>query len=449
LPSTVEKLSSTRAKLTIEVPFADLTPAIHKAYRDLASQVSIPGFRKGHVPPGMIDARVGRMSVVSEALNAMLPDIYAQALEAHSLAPLGQPEIELTTLEDGKDVELTAEVDIVPDFDLPDFSTMEVTVAPIKDLDEEVASRVEILKERFAEAADVDRAAEAGDQVHINLVATQNGEILPDGTAEGLTYVIGSGAMLEGLDEAVTGCQAGDERTFVSTLAGGQHEGELADVAVTVTKVQQRTLPEVDDEFAQMVSQFDSADDMLADLRKSVQQMGVYDQLSSARTKILDTMLDMAPFDIPEGIVNDEVASRTAQLTEQLKSMGATLEDYLAQMGDPLATTAEEFAERTHASVERGIRAEILLSKLADEVKTTVNQEDLTNFIFHKAQENGTTAEQELQHMQEHNHLSEWMSQIRQSKALDSVVVRAKVTDTNGAVVDVASVLMPPAPAEE
>ncbi|MDR2931338.1 MAG: trigger factor [Propionibacteriaceae bacterium] len=450
MPSTVEKLSATRAKLTIEIPFTDLKAPIGKAYRDLASQVSIPGFRKGHVPAAMIDARVGREVVLNEAVNAVLPKVYAEAVEEHKLTPLTRPEIEMTKLVDGEVAEFVAEVDIVPEFDLPDFSAIEVTVDPVAPTEAQVDERVELLRERFAEVEDVDRPAEEGDQVQIDLSGAQNGEVLSDATAEGLTYVVGAKNMLDGLDEAVTGARAGDTRTFSSTLLGGGHEGEEADITVTVTKVQRRTLPEVDDEFAQLVSQFDTVDQMRADLAKSVERMGRVNQLSAARDRVLDQALAMIDVELPERLVDEEAASRVAQVTEQLQGAGMSLEDYLARMGDEKITTADQFAASTRDSIERGIRAEILLSRVADESKVAVDQDDLTNFIFQKAQENGTTAEQEIQHMQSHDHLAEWMGQIRQSKALDSIVAKAKIADTDGGVVDVASVMpKPAAPASE
>ncbi len=451
MPSTVEKLSSTHVKLTIEVPFSDLEPAINKAYRDVANQVSIPGFRKGHVPPAMIDARVGRGAVISEAVNAVLPGIYAQEIDAQGLTPLGRPEIEMTKLEDGEVAEFVAEVDVAPDFDLPDFSTIEVTVDALPDQEAAIDERIEVLRERFAEVSEVDRAAQKGDQVRLNLSGSQDGEVLPDATAEGLTYVIGSGQMLDGLDEAVTGRKAGEVATFSSTLLGGGHEGEAADITVTVTQVQERTLPEVDDQFAQLVSQFDTVQEMRADLAVSVQRMAAVDQLTAARDRVLDKAIELGGFDIPETLVTDEVAARISQVNEQLKGAGLTLTEYLAQMGDPEVATPEQFEENTRRAVERGVRAEILLSRVADEAKVEVGQEDLTAMIFQKARENGTTPEQEIQHMQDHNHLPEWMAQIRQSKALDTIVVQAKVTDSAGAPVDLKAVLasMSPTPAAD
>lgn len=446
MPSTVEKLSTTRVKLTIEVPFDDLKPIITKTYRDLANQFSIPGFRKGHVPPAIIDQRVGRGAVLSEAINAYLPEVYARAVEENKLVPLSTPEVDIEKLEDGEQVVFTAEVDVRPDFDLPDFAAIKVTVEAAETTAKAVDERVNMLRERFAEIKEVSRKAKKGDQITITLVAAQNGEELPDASAEGLTYVIGTQGMLDGLDEAATGLKAGESATFTSTLVGGDHEGEQADVTVTVTKVDERVLPEVNDEFAQLVSEFDTVEEMRVDLGKTAERVNIYTQISEARDKVLDEALAQAGFDLPVGLVDREVASRKETLMEQLKAAGLTLAAYLERVGDPEQATEEAFDARLTKDVEKGIRTEILMSRIAEETDVRVDQEDLTNFIFQKAQENGTNPEQELQHMQEHNHLGEWMSQIRASKALDALVAKASVKDSKGKKVDIASILMPVKP---
>ena len=445
MPSTVEKLSPTRAKITIEVPFAELEPAIRKAYRDLAAGVSIPGFRAGHVPPALIDARLGRGAVLNEAVNAQLPTLYAQAVQDHGLLPLGQPEVEVAKLEDGVSAELVAEVDVVSDFDLPDYSGIEVTVDALPELETLVAERVAALRERFAGVEDVDRAAEDGDLVHIDLKATRDGAVMEGGLAEGLTYVVGSGGMLDGLDEAVTGCRAGDERTFTSQLSGDDDGAGPADITVTVTAVQARRLPEVDDEFAQMVSPFDTQAEMMEDLRRTAANQAVMDQLNQARGRILERVIAATPFELPEAVVREEAAKRVASVTEQLAAAGLGLEDYLQRMGDPAVTNAEEFAASTRASAERGMRGEIILDRVADAEQVTVDQDELTTLILQKAAENGTTPQQEIEHMRAHDHLAEWMGQIRQSKALDTIVARARVTTTDGKIVNLRPVPMPPA----
>ena len=234
MPSTVEQLSPSRAKLTVEIPFADLQPHLTKAYREIAQSVTIPGFRKGKVPSAVIDQRFGRGVVLQEAINAALPTAYGEAVDANKLVPLGDPEVEITKLEDGDLVEFVAEVDVRPELTLPGFDTLAVTVDVLADLESEVDSRVEMVRERFATTAEVERPAAEGDVVTIDLAGTRDGEALADATAEGITYKIGSGGMLDGLDEAVTGLSPGESADFSSTLVGGPLTGEPADIHVTV-----------------------------------------------------------------------------------------------------------------------------------------------------------------------------------------------------------------------
>jgi len=445
VPTTVERLSTTRVKLTIEVPFDEVKPAINKAYQELAGRVSIPGFRKGHVPPAMIDQRLGRGAVLSEAINAILPGAYSAAIEDNHLVPLSQPEIDITELADGQAVTFTAEVDVRPDFDLPDPRQIAVQVDLPPAADQGVAERLDLLRERFAETSPVDRPAEAGDQVTIDLSAAQDGAALPDATAEAVPYVVGQGDLIDGLDQAVTGLAAGDTATFVSQLIGGNHAGEAADITVTVHRVEQRTLPELDDDFAQLVSQFDTVDQMKADLKASVERLGLVEQLAQARTKVLEATLAATDFDLPAGAVERETANRLEQMASQLQGSGLSVADYLAGLADPEQATEDQLTGNIARSVERGLRAEILLSRVAEDTGVAVSEEDLTSFIYQQAQENGTTPEHELQHMQAHNHLAEWLAQIRQSKALDLLVAQAEVTDADGHPVDLAAVIMPTA----
>lgn len=437
MPSTVEQLSPTRAKLTVEIPFADLKPALDKAYKQIASQVNIPGFRKGKVPAAVIDQRVGRGAVLQEAINEVLPDAYGQAIAEHKLAPLGQPDIDITRLEDGEVVEFVAEVDVRPEFDLPDFSAISVSVDAAEVSDEDIEQRIDMLRDRFATVTEVDRAAEAGDVVTIDLSATRDGDPLPDATADGLTYEIGSGEMLDGLDEAVTGLSAGEKATFTSTLLGGEYKDQDAEIEVTVTKVSSKELPEVDDEFAQLVSQFDTVEEMRSDLVKAVEQMARVSQANAARDQVLEGALALTDFELPEALLAHEVEARTEQVRNQLQQAGLTIEQYLEQAGDSEeADTADEFWANLAAQSERAMRAQILLDVIADTQEIGIDQQDLTSLLFRKAQENNTSPEQELQHMQEHNHLPEWMGEIRRSKALALIVESATVTDPEGNTVD-------------
>ncbi|MGO4957967.1 trigger factor [Luteococcus sp. Sow4_B9] len=436
MPSTVEQLSPSRVKLTIDMPFEELKPSLDKAYAEIAQSVTIPGFRKGKVPAALIDQRFGRGMVLQEAINDALPEAYGQAIVEHKLVPLGQPEIDVTNLEDGKNVQFTAEVDVRPEFDLPEFSSISVEVEPTEVKDEDLEERIDTLRQRFATNTDVDRAAQDGDVVTIDLEGSQNGEVLEDATAEGIQYKLGSGGMLEGMDEAITGLKVGEDKTFTSKLLGGAHRDEDADIKVTVTKVQEQELPEIDDAFAQMVSQFDTAEEMRADLRKSLDNMARLEQAADARDKVLEAVIAQTEFELPQKIVEAEIEARKEQVLRQLGAAGLSVEQYLKDAEDETAETEDEFWAEIEKRSMDALKAQIVLDKLADENEYEVGQEELTQMIFTKAQQNGTSPEQEIQHMQEHNHLPEWMQEIRRSKALAEMVNAASIADTNGKVID-------------
>ncbi|MCC6496384.1 MAG: trigger factor [Propionibacteriaceae bacterium] len=443
MPSTVEQLSPSRVKLTVEIPFADLKPHLDKAYREIAQQVTIPGFRKGKVPTMVIDQRFGRGAVLQEAINAALPAAFEAAVTEAAIVPLGEPDVEVTRLEDGEVVEFTAEIDIRPEFEVADFSKLTATVEPRRSVDEEVADRIKMLQQRFATSTDVERPAAAGDQVTISLAGTRDGEALPDATADNVTYIIGSGGMIEGLDEAVTGLSAGESAEFASTLVGGPLEGEPADITVTVTKVSEQKLPDIDDEFAAMISEFDTVEEMRADLASGVEQMLTAEQVASGRDKVLEALVDATEFEVPERVIAAEVAARREQITEQLQRAGLTLERYLEQ-ADETANTPEEFWAEVEASTLRGLKAQLILDKVADDAEVGVEQADLSELLVRKAAQNNSTPEQEAQHMMEHNHVSAWMQEIRRNKAMGLIVGQAKVVDTEGNPVDIAGATMEP-----
>lgn len=448
MPSTFEQLTPSRVKLTVEIPFADLKPHLDKAYREIAQQVTIPGFRKGKVPNLVIDQRFGRGMVLQEAINDALPAAFEAAIVESKVVPLGEPSVEVTKLEDGEVVEFTAEVDIRPEFEVPDFSGLTATVEAKRDVAEEVAERIKLLRTRFATTTEVDRAAAEGDQVTISLVGSRDGEPLPDATAEDITYVIGTGGMIDGLDAAVTGLSAGESAEFSSTLVGGALEGEPADITVTVSKVSEQQLPEVDDEFASMISEFDTVEEMEADLTRGVEEYLAAEQVSAGRDKVLEALVDATDFEVPEGVVNAEVASRKEQITEQLTRAGLTLERYLEQAEEE-ADTPEAFWAEVEKSTLRGLKAQLILDKVADDAEVGVEQADLSELLVRKAAQNGSSPEQEAQHMMEHNHIGAWMQEIRRNKALGLIVSQAKVVDTDGNPVDVAVAAPDAAPAAE
>jgi trigger factor len=437
VPSTVEQLSPTRVKITVEVPFADLKPSMDKAYAEVAKSVNIPGFRRGKVPPMVIDQRFGRGAIIQEAFNDSWQSFYGAALTENNLSPLAQPDVEVTKLEDGDLIEFTAEVDVRPEFELPEFTTLQAQVDALDVPDTLVESQIDGLRNRFGSRETVERSAADGDIVTISLVASQDGEQLADGTADDLEYTIGSGQMLDGLDEAVTGLAAGESANFASTLVSGPQQGEEAEIEVTVSKVQTAELPEADDEFAQEASEFDTIEELRSNIRERLTRMARLEQASQARDAVLENLLSQVDIDVPEHLLSSEIDTRRQQITEQLAQAGLTVERYLADVGDD--QTEEEFWADLEQRSEQALKAQIILDKVADERAIGVDQNDLTQHILRKAQADGVPPQQVADHLQEHpHHIEEYMLEIRRGKALAMIVESATVTDSNDAVVPLA-----------
>ena len=431
MPSTIEQLSPTRVKLTVEVPFADLKPSMDKAYAEIARSVNIPGFRRGKVPPMVIDQRFGRGVVIQEAFNDSWSSFYGAAVNENQLSPLAAPDVEVTRLEDGDRIEFTAEVDVRPDFELPDFATLSVTVDAVEVTDDLVDEQIDILRHRFGSRTTVERSAAEGDVVTLSLVAARDGEPLPDATADDLEYTVGSGQMLDGLDQAVTGLSTGESVTFASTLVGGPLKDEPADITVTLTQVQSQQLPEADDEFAAEASEFDTVAELRDSIATRMANVSRLEQATQARDAVLESLVDSLDIAVPDHLLSTELASRREQITGQLAQAGLSLEQYLADAEE--GQTEEEFWSDAELRATQALKAQMVLDKVAESSSVGVDQNDLTQHILRKAQAEGTPPQQIADHLQEHpHHIEEYMLEIRRGKALAGIVEAARVTDSDG-----------------
>jgi trigger factor len=390
------------------------------------------------VPPVVIDQRFGRGVIIQEAFNNSWQNFYGDAVTENKLSPLAQPDVEVTKLEDGDVIEFTAEVDVRPEFDLPDFSTLQAQVDALDVLDTLVDSQVDVLRNRFGSRETVERPAADGDIVTISLVASRDGEPLVDATANDVEYTIGSGQMLDGLDEAVIGLSAGESATFSSTLVSGPLKDEEADVEVTVSKVQKVELPETDDAFAQEASEFDTMEELRDNIKERLTRMARLEQASQARDAVLETLIGQVDVEVPEHLLNSEIDARRKQITEQLAQAGMTVEQYIADIAED--QTEDEFWADLESRGEQALRAQIILDKVAEERAIEVDQNDLTQHILRKAQTEGVAPQQIADHLQEHpHHIEEYVLEIRRGKALAMIVESATVTDSNGSVVPLAN----------
>ncbi len=432
MKSAVETLSPTRAKLTVEVPFEELKPSLDAAYKKIAQQINVPGFRRGKVPPMVIDRQVGRSVVLDEAINEVLPKKYIEALQANSLEPLAQPEIEVTKFEDNDGLEFTAEVDVKPQITLPDYDGLTAEVEDVAVSDEDVEEQVTALRERFATLSDVERPAAEGDFVVIDLVAKKDGEVLEGAEVSGMSYQVGRGGMLEGLDEALTGMAAGEEKTFTSQLVGGELVGQDVEVEVRVTQVQEQELPEYDDDFAQEASEFDTIEELTADVRERLGRGKRLEQASAARDAVLEALLDKVEVPLPEIMVTDELNARRQNIEQQLSMAGIAMEKYLEDEGQ----TQEEFEADLERRVRDAVAAQFILDEIAKKEEVGLEQEELTQHLVRRAQQSGRDPQEFANHMVEHNHIPELVQEILRGKALAVLVETAVVKDASGNVVE-------------
>ena len=432
MKSSVDQLNDTRVKVTVEVPFSELGPELDKAYQAWAQQSNIPGFRRGKAPRQLIDARVGRGPVLEQVVNDMLPTRYGQAIEELDIKALGQPNIDITKLEDGDVIEFVAEVDVRPEFDLPDFSDISVEVPALGSTEERIDHELEHLRERFGSLKTVDREAGDEDFITLNLSATVDGEEIEDAKVEDMSYRVGSGDLIEGLDDAVKGLKADESATFTSKLVFGEYADKDAEVTVTVTAVKERELPELDDDFAQMASEFDTVEELRADLASGAEESAKAEQAASIREEVLKVALEKTQFPLPASVVDEQVNAQVQQLMGQLGGDEALFEKLLEAQG----TSREEFNEQTRTSAEEAVRTQLFLDVLAEKEEPEVTQDELNDHIVFTARRYGVEPQQFLMQLQQSGQLLNLVSDVRRGKALANAICSVTVKDSDGNDVD-------------
>ena len=432
MKSTVEKLSPTRVRINVEVPFTELQPDFDRAYKELAKQVRLPGFRPGKAPAKLLEARIGKEAMLDQVVGEAVPGRYTEAVTSSDVQPLGQPEIEITNKEYGQDLTFTAEVDVRPEIEFPDLEGLKITVDPIEVTDEEVDAELQNLRARFGTLKGVERAAETGDFVSIDLSATVDGEDVPEATTEGLSHEIGSGQLIEGLDEAVVGLKEEESRVFTTTLAAGEHVGKEAQVTVTVKSVKERELPEPDDEFAQLASEFDTIDELKNSLTEQVQRVKRIQQAEQIRDKALEVLLEQTEVPLPEKIVQAQVDDTLHNAIHGLDHDEKRFEETLEAQG----SNREEFDKDNRTNAEKAVKTQLLMDAVADKLGIQVGQNDLTERLVLMSRQYGMEPQQLLQFLQQNNQLPAMFADVRRGLTVAAVVHGGTVTDTDGNVID-------------
>ncbi|MBB6406985.1 trigger factor [Arthrobacter sp. AZCC_0090] len=429
MKSAVENLTATRVKLNVEVPFEELKPSIDAAYKTVASQIQVPGFRKGKVPSKLVDQRVGRGYVLETAINDGLNGWYQAAVQETGLRPLSRPEVEITEVPDPSatdgELKFQVEIDVRPEVELPDYAGIKIEVAAAESSDEDVDKALDELRGRFGTLKSVDRPAADGDFLTIDITATIDGAEIDSAT--GLSYQVGAGTMLEGLDEAVTGLSADEEAIFDTTLVGGEHAGEAAQVKVVVKTVKERELPDANDDFAQLASEFDTLAELREDLAKQAAESKVVGQGVEARDKVLDKLVELIEVPVPDSVVEE-------QLEAHFNPENAH--------GEGEHDTEEHRAE-VKANTARAFQNEIILDAIADKEEVNVSQNELIDYIVSTASQYGMDPNQFAQIIDQSGQVPMMVSEVRRRKALAVVLGQAEVVDSEGNKVDLSDFVRP------
>ena len=414
MKSDVEKLSPTRVKLSIDVPFNELKPHIDGAYKSLSEKISIPGFRKGKVPAAMIDQRVGRGAVLDEAINAALPTFYSQAAKDNDVLVIGRPNVEITELKDNEKLTFTVEVDIRPEIKLPNFSQIKIEVDDVQVSDADIEEQLQDLRTRFGTLTTVEKVVAKGDFVSIDLVATKDGKDLDGGTANDLSYEVGSASMIDGLDEALIGLSVGNEKSFDTALVG-MPAGELGTVKVSVKAVKQRELPAIDDAFAKLASEFENLAELKADLATRLSKLKQMQQGAQARDLLMEKLLSSVEIPLPDEIIKDEV-------NDHLEKEGKLDDDkHRAEVND---------------EVKKTITREFLLDSIVKAESVAVNESELTEYLVRAAARYGMSPDQFIKEVSQAGQVTTMVAEVARAKALAQVLARVDVVDKSGNKVD-------------
>ena len=448
MKSTIEELGPTRVKMAIEVPWGDLDHAFGEVYKELGKQVRVPGFRPGKVPNRVLDQRIGRPVILEQVVQHAVPEVYSEVVRENQVRVIGQPDIEVTRLDDNDTLAFTAEVDVAPKLELPSLDGLAVTVDDVEVSDEEIDQQIDVMRERFAMLTGVERAAQDGDFVSIDLEATLDGEVLEDGTTSGMSYEVGSGNLMEGLDDAVRGLSADESKTFTTALLSGPNAGREAEVTVTVRSVKAKELPELDDEFASTASEFDTLAELRDDVRARLGRAKVMGQGAQARDKLVDHLVEIVDVPMPETLVDREIEWRNRAFEQELQNAGMDWDTFLQISG---GQSREDYDAEQRANVEKAVRTQFILDAIADAREVTVDNDDLSAQIIAQAQRSRVSPEQYAQQLQQSGNIAEFVADVRRTKTLAQLLEETTITDASGNVVDLEALRPRPvqAPAEE
>lgn len=425
MKTAVERINPTRVKLNIEVTPEEFKPSLDHAYEHIAQQVNVPGFRKGKIPAAILDQRVGRPAILAHAINDGLDSIYKKALDEQKLKPLGQPQADVKQAPDEKtflgNLVVEIEVEVRPEIKLPDYKGLKVEVETIKVAGKEIEEEIDALRARFGTLRTVERPAKKGDFVSIDLKAVIDGKEID--AAENVSYEVGSGNLLDGIDDAIDTLTAGETTVFRSKLVGGDMAGTEAEVTVKVNAVKERELPVADDAFAQLASQFDTLKELKDDIESQIAKAKVFSQGAQARDIVTDQLLKLVEVPISKELIEQDVH-------RHLEGEGRLQDD-------------KHRKEVTEES-EKSFKVQMLLDAIVEAEQLKVNEQELMQYLVISSRNYGMDPQEFIQTISKNGQLPTFVGEIARRKALHLVLASAAVKDKAGVEVDLTEFLNGP-----
>ncbi len=425
---TVSELPGSRVSVEVEVPAADVDRAVARAARGLAREMRMPGFRKGKAPPSLVIQRVGFPAVLEEAIREALPEWYERALLGSGIAPVGDPSVEVvsTPEAEGEPLAFKFEIGVRPKAALGEYKGLEVGRAEPEPPDELVDREVERIREGFARLEPVDRVAAAGDVLLVDFEGLLDGKAFEGGKASDYLLELGSGQLIEGFEEQLTGAAGGETRsvevTFPDDYQAEQLAGEDAVFTVDVKEVREKVLPELDDDFASEASEFDSVDELRSDIAKRLAEAVGQRSEQDFRVAAIDAAAAGASLELPEELATARATERWERVERQLAGRGMSPDSFLQMQGK----TREQMIEESRPEAEAELKREAVLAAIADAEAIEVSEQEMVEALAHSAEHERTTPEKLLKRLRESGRDAMIRDDIRFRKAIDLVAESAK-----------------------
>ena len=442
MKSTVEALEGNKVKLSIAVDEAEFESDIDDAFKRIAREVRLPGFRPGKAPRKVLEARIGIEAARGEAFEHALPKYYLEAVEEHDVDVIAQPEWEITAGQESGDVAFEATVEVRPVVTVGGYDSLRVTI-PSPDVDpDEIDARIDRLRESFAELEDVERPAQTGDNVTIDIAGSREGEPMEGLTAEDYMYEVGSGTIVPELDAQLAGSKVGAVLEF--TADHPMPDEDPVDFRVEIKSIKEKVLPEADDAFAAEASEFETIAELRADLE---QRFGVVKKMQASmavQQKTAEALAELVDIEIPDALVNNEMQQRLEDLGMRLQAQGISIEQYLAQTGQD----QEAFVAELRESAAQGVKVDLALRAVAEAEGIEVTDEDLDAEIEAVAARVGQKPDKVRKQLDRNGQIPAVRSDLRTRKALDWLIEHVELVDEGGSTIDRAALEVEPDPSE-